>query len=495
MSSRSRNREPPSAEDSWRFVEGEHDSFDTSILPSFASDEDGPLAAGYPSSGQPSSALPSQLSFGDQASQDSIRDFARHRDDDNVILRAPFRPTIPLPASRFKNTASSAASARHDGVRHRVRYPNDEMHEAGTRDEEMPPPRREPRAAARSPLRLVLTGIMSLAGTYCLGGLLVMLYNFTTYPLALSTLPLPVRFQHHHSPCLDLNYIGGARRFSAEAHERERLFTSLEIYVELSRSCLTQLRPLVEADSGLTHKSLVLGTFDSYFNGTANITLAIKDVRDSIFTIMDVTVRQADVTASQLRPTLEAPDASPSRLHRISSWLFSPFTVPQEPVREYQLHQRHLQHLSILSRLLSEMHEKLQRLATHLRVAKEQVDTIIQLGPPPIDNDLSVSQAQPGWGPWTLLAVKRAQPVLVYNGLQDLSALADAFVRYRVDLGRLLSHALFFQRNLAFEDEQARLDDKGKLRWDHCSPREAQVKLLHQVAAELRDYMVNPELE
>ena len=96
-----------STEDSWRMIEGENDSFDTSILPvsqgsssfmaprssgsalpsqlsSFDVDADDSLSRGVPS--QPS------VGFG---SQDSIRDFHNHQDDEDVILRQPFRPSLP----------------------------------------------------------------------------------------------------------------------------------------------------------------------------------------------------------------------------------------------------------------------------------------------------------------------------------------------------------------------------------------------------------------
>ena len=79
-------------EDSWRMVEGEHDSFDTTILPG---SEDSFRA--QHSSGHQSSGFPSQLSsqsFAGLPSQDSIRDFDNSQDD-NVILREPFRPSLP----------------------------------------------------------------------------------------------------------------------------------------------------------------------------------------------------------------------------------------------------------------------------------------------------------------------------------------------------------------------------------------------------------------
>lgn len=72
-------------EDSWRVVEGENDSFDTSILPSLADSSSPPISSG---------GIPSQpfsqgdISFG---SQDSIRDFGA---DERDILREPFRPSL-----------------------------------------------------------------------------------------------------------------------------------------------------------------------------------------------------------------------------------------------------------------------------------------------------------------------------------------------------------------------------------------------------------------
>ena len=75
-------------EDSWRFVEGENDSFDTSILPSLGEESSPPTSSGnFPS--QPFSQ--DTIGF---ASQDSIRDFGADPDDEQIILREPFRPSL-----------------------------------------------------------------------------------------------------------------------------------------------------------------------------------------------------------------------------------------------------------------------------------------------------------------------------------------------------------------------------------------------------------------
>ncbi|KHN98914.1 uncharacterized protein MAM_03376 [Metarhizium album ARSEF 1941] len=89
---------------SWRMVEGENDSFGTTVLTSVERDDDilVPLSSGQPSS----SSFPSQLSSqGNMSmasatdSQDSISDFTKHRNEDQVILREPFPPSITSPPS------------------------------------------------------------------------------------------------------------------------------------------------------------------------------------------------------------------------------------------------------------------------------------------------------------------------------------------------------------------------------------------------------------
>lgn len=73
-------------ESSWRMVEGgENDSFDTSIVHD-------PYADDLVLSSEPSQVASSQgYSIG---SQDSIGDFARNADEDHVILRSPFHPSL-----------------------------------------------------------------------------------------------------------------------------------------------------------------------------------------------------------------------------------------------------------------------------------------------------------------------------------------------------------------------------------------------------------------
>ena len=131
----SRRRHDIPAEDSWRMVDGENDSFDTSLLPSFsdggyANDPNNsngphavlrPLSSGFPSqptsSSQgtnPSQPRPSQPDSLNSNSQDSIRDFAAYGEDDQVILREPFRPSL---SSRAGSASSRVLLAGNHGMR------------------------------------------------------------------------------------------------------------------------------------------------------------------------------------------------------------------------------------------------------------------------------------------------------------------------------------------------------------------------------------------
>ncbi|GAP88118.1 hypothetical protein SAMD00023353_1501180 [Rosellinia necatrix] len=75
-------------EGSWRMVEGENDSFDTTLIRD--SFDDDFISSGQSQLTSSSQGLPSQ-GF---PSQDSIRDFADNADEDQVILRAPFQPSL-----------------------------------------------------------------------------------------------------------------------------------------------------------------------------------------------------------------------------------------------------------------------------------------------------------------------------------------------------------------------------------------------------------------
>ncbi|KAJ0104132.1 hypothetical protein J7T55_000483 [Diaporthe amygdali] len=103
--SRPRRQEIP-VESSWRMVEGEHDSFDASLVADDFLDDGTPLSTG-PSQLSNLSQL-SQLSshsrgswnIGGSQDDSTIQDFISKADDERVIMRSPFQPSVPVVARR-----------------------------------------------------------------------------------------------------------------------------------------------------------------------------------------------------------------------------------------------------------------------------------------------------------------------------------------------------------------------------------------------------------
>ncbi|KZL83259.1 hypothetical protein CI238_07829 [Colletotrichum incanum] len=132
----SRRQQDLPVESSWRLVEGgENDSFDTSILPDLEEDE------GFLSTDP--SQIPSQ-SFsigGSQESHHSVQDFMNKADDERVILRSPFQPTVRqdlnrspdpefvMPSMRFSAPGSSTSPRQSSGRSSRTIRPGDDPYQ------------------------------------------------------------------------------------------------------------------------------------------------------------------------------------------------------------------------------------------------------------------------------------------------------------------------------------------------------------------------------
>jgi len=84
----SRNQNLP-VETSWRMVEGEHDSFDTSIVP----EEEELVLSSNPS--QFSGGSQGQFSIGGSQDEDIQEFLKKAGQDEQVILRSPFQPSVP----------------------------------------------------------------------------------------------------------------------------------------------------------------------------------------------------------------------------------------------------------------------------------------------------------------------------------------------------------------------------------------------------------------
>ncbi|KAI9171648.1 hypothetical protein HJFPF1_01134 [Paramyrothecium foliicola] len=516
----SHSRDLP-AEDSWRVVDGEHDSFDTSILPSIVSfsDEDAIL------SGQPSSALPSQLSSGDQASQDSIRDFARHREDDNVILREPFRPTMSL--------ASTSARAVSGGARRRQRIieeepsqvqeeSEEERDEAGRGDgsEQVPGFRRKSSAeqtvgaSSRSPvtslLRVLATLIALLTVAYLGPALFILYHNFKTYPRALAVIPIcrmplvPVeRIAECHSPensvsartqssCIDFENFSAAHSTLEGVPLRQRDLIGLTSDSLLADTTFNQLRSLVEENS-VAHKSMVLHAFDSYRLVSEEILNGVRGLDISVETAVNEAIRLAETSVVLVQSSDESQRRSPA-LHLGSlDWLFSPFEIPEERIREHNIRQRYIQHAEHLTGAVSNLLDSGTQLIHPLSIASADIRTIIRLGPGPADRTLP-PQGQLGWNQWTLLAVKSAQLRLVHQGMQVLNSLLAKHELAKAKLELLVDDLQILKQDLDSILKEPKSLDVPEARDDSCASAEDQIEQLRGAAARLQDTLDSPPM-
>lgn len=476
------------AEDSWRVVEGENDSFDTSILPSAASDDDPYFGAGYyPSSGQPSSALPSQLSSlggaqGSAGSQDSIGDFARHREDENVILREPFRPTMP-PLSGLGNGV----------VRHRHRTLQEELSMAeetedwnghgrerktagpkgwpwnnGNTGEPYPSTyrlhterpnteRQQPSSSVWSMPVHVLTWIFGrlsggasilwtlsvaitivLAISYLIVAAIILFHNFTNYPLSLSVLPLchvPLintftscttllgSSEGKGLPCIDFSHFANVHNALGDATRQQADLIPLSMITEQSEPAFAHLRSLLEADD-VTHKSLVLRTFDEYNATAADIMFAADEFHASMDITVNRTIKMAESAAEHMQAIILATDKPSSKHSHLITWLFSPFQVPEESITEYFIRQRYSEHGAYLSKAIFSLHGQMANIIDLLKLARDQVRIIVRLAPEPPD-EVPASQGTLGFNLWTLLAVRSVQLSQVHRSLASLNKVLE----------------------------------------------------------------------
>jgi hypothetical protein len=461
----------PPHEDSWRVVEGEHDSFDASLL------EDG-----FPPNAQPSSALPSQLSsfsFGTSfgasfggvpSSQDSIRDFARHRDDDNVILREPFRPTMPPPPW---DTAAPRRRRRPLEVNPYITPPPESVREHD----------HVPRHPAAFPLAGLIAGALFFIYTTMSG--LIFLHNFATYPLSLSVLPLcrvplanaviscspPPR-----DVCFDLADFDESYAVLVELARMSEQRLGLEALLADTKAAapaFAHLRSVLDG-SNVAHRKEVIQKFESYNLTAKSMIKSVHLLRASMNNLLLDSARIAEDSTEHLRvsstPTAQGLSSLPS------SWIFWPVQIPRGRIDDFFSRKRHRRHAASLIAGVNGILRETLEIDFLLDAAKAQVQAIVCLDPRPDSDVASRAQGTLGFNTWTLLAAKSVSFTKVHNSLAALNSLVDRYSVVRSDLRDFDSYASFLLS----------LVNAPKAR-EGCSPVEGQIRSLDMAAVQLRD--------
>ncbi|ROW14138.1 hypothetical protein VPNG_04244 [Cytospora leucostoma] len=130
--SRSRpRRQAPPVESSWRIVEGEHDSFDAStVADDFLDDEVIPSSSGpsqlsnFSQFSQGSTQSQGNWNIGGSQDDSTIHDFISRADDERVIMRSPFQPSVPGAVRRIPRGYNGDPSLQSEFYMPRVQVDN-----------------------------------------------------------------------------------------------------------------------------------------------------------------------------------------------------------------------------------------------------------------------------------------------------------------------------------------------------------------------------------
>lgn len=536
-------------EGSWRVVDGENDSFDTSILPSASFEEDPYFAAGYPSSGQPSSALPSQISslgggHGSAESQDSIRDFSRHHEDENVILRDPFRPTMSRtlssptrkavvrrrqrifqeePSMAEDETSQNYNEGRISGQKNSMWSNNTIEHPSRIQTQDGAPYNLKSQTVSAFPISnsptvsnlrtrssfnvtsilwtLSILIVMLLLIGYVVIASIIIFRNLTEYPLSLATLPLchlpvigifipcpklaGITSTGASLPCVDFGDFASAHIALEDVAGQQHEFVALPSEAEQADPALDHLRSVLEADT-VAHKKRVLRAFDEYNITSTKIRHGVRDIQASITMATRKVSALAESVAQNIESSLVVESSPTSASARFTSWLFSPLRIPKEEIDSYLIRQLFDEHAEQLLGVVARLRQPMAHIANLLNEAGHQVRIIIYLTPEP-PGEVDGSQGTLGFNLWTLLAVKNVQLSQVHRSLTALNKLVVHHSNLTVRTRHFAQDLDALERDLKSK-RTASTSAASSTRHANreCGSKEAQVEYLRRTAAQLR---------
>lgn len=473
-------RQPSTVSGSWRIVEGDNESFDTTIA-AFPDEEYSPA-----SSLQHSSGLPSQNSA---ASQDSIRDFSRHQDDPDVIMREPFRPTLPGTRSRGLDLKMPMVDVDGSVRRRTRRTAAGEDQEAALRRQDAlqstPPSRR--RAGLRrydserkntsdragrgvmAALPGALQGMLLwaldvvalafryaqkplalLLAVYLSFGAIIVAQNMVTQSIHVSLSPLcripGASFLHlpfcpaqppapdgadhgqRESTVIEFEDLMGVQGKLEQVLEKSADGASLPYEMKRSETAIRDLRTLVRT-SDIQSRDELSQELDSYVDVARRSAADLQRFNthcgsavDSVISINRWTSRYIDTLAPASDQSSSSPfggsDGS-SLLSRWSSWVFAPFLPTDHRFTERAILDMYVEHTAHVSDRVSSLILEAQALLGLLGRAEGHLSLIHELSS---RNSASVASRRDEtlWTLWTLVGANRAR---LHNLSEQLSLL------------------------------------------------------------------------
>lgn len=422
-------------EDSWRVVDGENDSFETTVLPSLPSDSSSFL--------QPLSD--SSQSFNQtQQSSDSIGDFARHHAEQDVIKREPFRPSVaslkgpfrtPDPEFRMPRLDAEGASRRSSGRSSRTVVPA--YHPAAiSTGSPVKRGRRKPKFISEpSSSALVAQGVASWALS-----IVLMAFNYARRPLALllavylscgalimtqnmlqrsvsaslsplcrlpgaSFLRLPFCPDAPSGPVEFDQLVNVQAKFEdvlAQASEG----VSLPFEMKRSETALRDLRTLLRHSEVQARDELVFEV-DGYIEASRQTAADLQRFNAHVGSAVD-SVISINRWTSRYLDTLEPLSSSSSTdLSIWSSWVFSPFQ-PSDHFSEAALRTQYVEHTALVSERIATLILEAQAVLRLLSKAEDHLSLIHEVSSRS-EKIVSSRRDQVFWTVWTLLGANSAK--------------------------------------------------------------------------------------
>ncbi|PHH70285.1 hypothetical protein CDD80_6117 [Ophiocordyceps camponoti-rufipedis] len=494
---------------SWRMVEGENDSFDTTMLPE-------------PSSGQPSFSVPSQQTASSfAASQDSIGDFTAHHDDDRVILREPFRPSM-LSSGRAHSSSSATTAKLLRSAEPLFRMPlldvddtssastaRPPRYEAHSHTSSPPRRRRKPSASlatptkpsstitstsnisflstiARSAHRLAIWiadviliamayakyPLAALLAVYLVCGSFIIAQNMATRSLYSAASPLCripgasslLRLPFCASPSssnkkpplgtVEFDDLMGVQSQFEQVLERAADGVSLPFEMKRSETAVRDLRTLVSHSDVQSRHELVL-EFDGYISTARRAALDLQRFNAHVGSAVDGVI-SINRWTSRYIDSLAPPNTSPSLPSRWSSWFLSPISFlsssPSSSTDRFSqraILDQYVEHTSLVSDRIAALILEAQALLRLLTRAEDHLSLIYDIASR--SSALAASRREELlWTLWTLVGANSAR-------LSSLSRQLDLL--RRVDAQRSTAVAQVSALVLDLESIQARLGD------------------------------------
>lgn len=386
-------------EDSWRIVEGENDSFDTSILPP-SEDVLFPLSSENPSSGFPSqvaSSSPSQSQSQSQpqSSQDSIRDFNTHQSDEQVILRSPFRPSVaslprsPEPQFKMPILDMESSSRRSSGRSSVTARPDDYIRRRNINKSTSSPTKRrihryasephidEPSVASHAlswglsviglAFRYAKRPLAVLLAIYLSCGAIIMTQNMLFRSISASLSPLcripgvmllNLPFCDFDPRPVEFDDIVGVQSKFEDVLATSYAGVSLPFEMIRSQASLRDLRSLIEI-SNIQSRDELLFELNGYIETAGETVDDLTGFNVHIGSAVDFVVIINRWTSRYIS-SLDASSSRSSPLSTVSNWLFHPFQLTDSAFNNIMLREKYKEHASLVSERISSLIDEAQ---------------------------------------------------------------------------------------------------------------------------------------